>query len=146
MKSCIPNPSMERRKVSEMKHRTDRIIIEGKSTYIDSELSMIIRQLNDIGLITTHCCQGGTKGQEYAYITFDMTGNKYFDYDIIQKKLTIRWNRSNNIFCNPPSTLSGKHGETHISQIEHILNTPKGEPFVKMMERTRLATEQKECE
>ena len=50
--------------------------------------------MNEIGIKTTHSCQGDNIHS--AYITIDMNKGVYFSHDIKTNKLTIRWKKNTN--------------------------------------------------
>jgi hypothetical protein len=61
----------------------------GDEKHIDNELQSVIKELNNVGLITTQCCSGHKK--ELAYISINM---EYIEDVAIRengKRLVIWW-------------------------------------------------------
>lgn len=74
----------------------DNVIIEvsGKKIKVDRKIAPLVRELNRIGLVTIHSCQGGDKKHDSgrAYISIQLGTESEFHYHIEEKVLTIRWN------------------------------------------------------
>ena len=76
-------------------HKTVKIVVDGKELEVDEDFSNLILELHRLGLKTINSCQGGDNCKNpFAYISFQMSDDCYFDYYSEKKVLTIRWSRS----------------------------------------------------
>lgn len=91
-------------------HRVAIISLNGRPIEVDEELAQLIPELNSLGLRTVNSCQGGTKGDEHAYLSFYLDDNSYFDFSPDTRILTFRWNRTDTKFLPISSFIHVKGG------------------------------------
>ena len=101
-------------------HGTKTIIVDGKSVVVDEELALLISELNQLGLKTAKCCQGGTETRPFAYVSVCLDDG-YFCYNPETKILTFRWNRTDKKF---PPTIPFIHVKGGIKRIDELVETP----------------------
>lgn len=110
-------------------HDEKIIEINGNKVKVDAKLAPLILELNNLGLKTTHSCQGGSRrGMAWkAYVSIKLDNNCTFDYYIEEGILTIRWNlpelQEKLISAEPIETsyLDTSFGEWKISEVLRIL-------------------------
>ncbi len=108
------------KKIKHKKHQTIRI---KNNIEVDKNIALLVSELNHLGLETNASCEGDSSScdeENFAYISFKLK-NAYFDYQIDEDILTIRWNRSKIRTSIPESTIMMDDRFLYIDDIKNIM-------------------------
>lgn len=91
---------IEKLKEKNMSKNTSTVKINDKEVKIDKDFQLLIKELNRVGLRTTHCCSGHGAKDKYISIALDKETDCWIRNIKDELSLVIRWNRERELYKN----------------------------------------------